>query len=112
MDFAAFGNEARVDAAPLAAKVRLLVADPYATSYPVSWGAGITVEMTDGTRVESVTTECKGDPEAALSADEMITKARDLMRYAGVNDSARIIDGVLDLANGGKAIDVNDLLVA
>lgn len=112
MDFAAFGNEARVDAAPLAAKVRLLVADPYATSYPVSWGAGITVEMTDGTRVESVTTECKGDPEAALSADEMIAKARDLMRYAGVNDSARIIDGVLDLANGGKAIDVNDLLVA
>ena len=112
MDFAAFGNEARVDAAPLAAKVRLLVADPYATSYPVSWGAGITVELTDGTRVESVTTECKGDPEAALSADEMIAKARDLMRYAGVNDSARIIDGVLDLANGGKAIDVNDLLVA
>jgi hypothetical protein len=29
-----------------------------------------------------------------------------------VNDSARIIDGVLDLANGGKAIDINDLLVA
>ena len=112
MDFAAFGDEARADAAPLAAKVRLSAADPYATSYPVSWGAGITVELTDGTRVESVTTECKGDPEAALSADEMIAKARDLMRYAGVNDSARIIDGVLDLANGGKAIDVNDLLVA
>ena len=112
MDFAAFGDEARADAAPLAAKVRLSAADPYATSYPVSWGAGITVELTDGTRVESVTTECKGDPEAALSADEMIAKARDLMRYAGVNDSARIIDGVLDLANGGKAIDVNDMLVA
>ena len=112
MDFAAFGDEARAEAAPLAAKVRLSAAEPYVTSYPIAWGAGITVELTDGTRVESVKAHCKGDPEAALSADEMIAKARDLMRYAGINDSARIIDGVLDLANGGKAIDVNDLLVA
>ena len=78
----------------------------------IAWGAGITVELTDGTRVESVKAECKGDPEAALTADEMIAKARDLMRYAGMNDSARIVDGVLDLANGGKSIDVSDFLVA
>ena len=112
MDFAAFGSEARADAASLAAKVRVSAADPYATSYPKAWGAGITVEMNDGTRIESVKAQCKGDPEAALSTDEMIAKARDLIRYAGVNDSARIIDGVLGLANGGKALNLDDLLVA
>lgn len=112
MDFAAFGDEARADAAPLAAKVRVSVAEPYATSYPNAWGAGITVELADGTRVESKKPQCKGDPEAALSADEMIAKSRDLMRYAGVNDSARLIDGVLGLAGGGKSVDLTDLLVA
>jgi 2-methylcitrate dehydratase PrpD len=112
MDFAAFGDEARATAAPLAAKVRVSAAEPFATSYPVAWGAGISVELTDGSRVESVKPQCKGDPEAALSDDEMIAKARDLMRYAGINDSTRIIDGVLELAAGGKALDLNDLLVA
>lgn len=112
MDFAAFGEEARNQAASLAARVRVSVADPYETSYPLAWGAGITVEMTDGTRIESVKPQCKGDPEAALSADEMIAKARDLMRYAGLNDAARVIDGVLGLAKGGNAMDMSDLLVA
>lgn len=112
MDFAAFGAEARARAAPLAAKVRVSAAEPFAAAYPGAWGAGVTVELVDGTRVESVKPQCKGDPEAALTADEMVDKARDLMRYAGVNDSARIIDGVLNLASGGRALDVNELLVA
>ena len=87
-------------------------AEPFAAAYPAAWGAGVTVELTDGTRIESVRRQCKGDPEAALSADEMVDKARDLMRYAGVNDAARIIDGVLGLADGGTPFDVNEFLVA
>lgn len=112
MDFAAFGDEARAAAAPLAARVRVTAAEPYAGAYPVAWGAGVTVEMDDGTRVESVRSQCKGDPEAPLTPDEMVDKARDLMRYAGVNDPARIIAGVLDLAHGGRVLDVGDLLIA
>jgi 2-methylcitrate dehydratase PrpD len=112
MDFAAFGEEARNDAAPLAAKVRVSASEPYATSYPTAWGAGITVEMMDGTRVESVKAECKGDPEAALSADDMITKARDLLRYAGVNDSAGVIDGVLGMPDGGSAPDLTSFFAS
>jgi 2-methylcitrate dehydratase PrpD len=112
MDFAAFGDEARAEAAPLATKVRVSAADPYATSYPNAWGAGVTVEMTDGTRVESIRPECKGDPEAALTADEMIAKARDLMRFAGVNDSTPVIDGILNLSTGGALPNLESYFVS
>ena len=106
MDFAAFGDEARAEAAPLAQKVRVTTGEPYAAAYPVSWGAGISVELEDGTRIDSRKDECKGDPEAALSDDEMISKARDLMRFGGVNDSARVIDGIMNLSNGGDLPDL------
>lgn len=107
MDFAAFGDEARAQAAPLAEKVRLTSGEPYATAYPAAWGAGISVELEDGTRIESKKDECRGDPEAALSDDEMIHKARDLMRYGGINDSTRVIDGIMNLSTGGVLPDLN-----
>ncbi|MBT5051064.1 MAG: MmgE/PrpD family protein [Rhodospirillaceae bacterium] len=102
MNFAAFGDAARAQAMQLTDKIRLTSAEPYATAYPVSWGAGISVELEDGTKIESTKDECKGDPVAALSDDEMISKARDLMRFGGVNDSARVIDGIMNLSNGGS----------
>lgn len=107
MDFAAFGDEARSKAAPLAQKIRVLSGEPYATAYPVSWGAEISVELDDGTTLASKKDECKGDPEAALSDDEMIDKARDLMRFGGINDSARVIDGIMNLPNGGSLPELN-----
>ena len=112
MDFAAFGDEARAQAAPLAQKIHVTSGEPYATAYPVSWGAGISVEMNDGTKVESGKDECRGDPEAALSDDEMINKARDLMRFGGVNDSARVIDGILELSNGGSLPDLESFFAS
>ena len=65
--------------------------------------------MADGSRVEAARPECRGDPEAALTAEEMIAKSRDLMRYGGLNDPARLIDGVLGLAEGGKPVELGDL---
>jgi 2-methylcitrate dehydratase PrpD len=109
MDFAAFGAEARAKAAPLAAKVRLSADDPYRSAYPAAWGAGVAVELADGSRVEAARPECRGDPEAALTPEEMVAKSRDLMRHGGLNDPARIIDGVLGLARGGRPVDLGDL---
>lgn len=112
MDFAAFGDEARAQAAQLTDKIRLTSGEPYATAYPAAWGAGISVELEDGTKMESVKEECKGDPEAALSDDEMIAKARDLMRFGGINDSARVIDGIMNLSNGGSLPDFESYFVS
>ncbi len=111
MDFAAFGAEARAQAAPLAAKVRVAAADPYRSAYPAAWGAGVAVELADGSRVEAARPECRGDPAAALTAEEMIAKSRDLMRFGGLNDPGRLIDGVLGLAEGGKPVALGDLFV-
>ena len=112
MDFAAFGDEARAKAIPFVAKVKLQTAEPFATAYPLARGAGVSVELAEGSLVKSVKEQCKGDPEAALTADEMVEKAKDLMRFGGINDSARIIDNVLGLANGGRLECFGDLLSA
>jgi 2-methylcitrate dehydratase PrpD len=112
IDFDAFGDAARARAAPLARKVRVVADDPYKAAYPAAWGAGVSVELADGTRLKSSRPDCRGDPEAALTPDEMVAKARDLMRHGGLNDAGRVIDGVLGLAAGGKAVDLTDLFRA
>ena len=112
VDFSAFGAEARRDAAELATKVSVFAGEPYATSYPASWGAAVSVILADGTKLESSKPECKGDPEAALNDDEMIAKARDLIRFGGINDPARVIDGIMGMSQGGKSPDVSSVLSA
>jgi 2-methylcitrate dehydratase PrpD len=110
MDFAAFGPEARASAAPLAARVTVHRGDAYDTAYPKAWGAGVAVHLADGRRLDADRPQCKGDPEAALTRDEMIAKARGLLRHDGINDPDRLIDDVLGSAQGGKAPDVTALL--
>ena len=39
----------------------------------------------------------------------MVAKARGLLRHGGVNDPDRVIDGVLGLAQGGKAADLTPM---
>lgn len=101
VDFSAFDETARKEAAALALKVEVSAGGDYATSYPAAWGAGISVATGDGQCFEASAPECRGDPDAALSDDEMIEKARDLIRFGGVNDPTRVIDGVMGLADGG-----------
>lgn len=112
VDFSAFGPEARERATNLARLVTVKAADPYASSYPAAWGASVSVMLEDGTSLIADRPECKGDPDAALSADAMIDKARDLMRHGGINDSARVIDGIMEMADGGVPPDLRPLLSA
>jgi len=112
IDFSAFGAEARNKAADLARIVGVSAADPYAGSYPAAWGASVSVELEDGTILLSEKPQCKGDPEAALSGDDVINKARELMRHGGVNDPARVIGGIMEMAGGGVPPDLRPFIKA
>lgn len=112
VDFSAFGPEARAKAADLARLVTAKAVEPYASAYPAAWGASVSVVLDDGSTLVADRPDCKGDPDAALSAESMIDKARDLMRHGGLNDSARIIDGIMEMAVGGDPPDLGPLLSA
>jgi 2-methylcitrate dehydratase PrpD len=110
VDFAAFNDTARKEASALAKNIGLHAADPYDSAYPVSWGARVSVTLADGTALTASKKECKGDPEAALDDDEMIAKARDLLKFGGVNDATAIIDGVMGMAAGMPPPDLGGFL--
>jgi 2-methylcitrate dehydratase PrpD len=112
IDFAAFGPEARAEAAPLAARVRVAKARRYDDAYPGAWGAGVAIETAGGARIEAARPECKGDPEAALGVEERVAKARGLLRYGGINDADGVIGRVLGLADGGAVPDIALLALA
>jgi len=106
VDFAAFGEEARAELAPLRVKISPSRQDPYATDYPRAWGSSLSVTLENGETLTQTRTHAKGDPEAALSADEMIEKAHMLLTHAGVGQPAFFIDAVLRLPNGGALPDL------
>ncbi len=102
VDFASFGEDARAQLAPLRAKIAPSLQDPYATAYPRAWGSSVRVTLETGETLTQTRTHAKGDPEAALSADEMIEKAHMLLAHAGVAQPASFIDAVMALPNGGS----------
>ena len=72
----------------------------YTAAYPKDWGGEVTVNLKGGGSVTAVRNACKGD-ELPLNRDEMIAKARELLSFAAINDVDAVVDGVLDMANGG-----------
>ena len=102
VDFAAFGDTARTQCGPLAAKVMLEAAEPFAGAYPNAWGARVTLTLKDGSQRMAERTNAKGDPEAPLSEGEMVAKARMLMEHGRVPAPDRLIDAILALPDGGN----------
>ena len=78
---------------------RVTVADPYASSYPVAWGAEVTVVSASGARFKVSRKDCKGDPELALDNAEMRSKALALLHYGGLDDNVanQVCDAVLSM---------------
>ena len=99
--FGSFEAEARARLSSLRSKVRVGAGEPYASDYPAAWGGEVTAVLADGGRVSAARRQCKGDPEAALDRDEIVEKARELMRFGKVGDSEAAIAGVLGMAHGG-----------
>jgi 2-methylcitrate dehydratase PrpD len=92
-----FTPAARQRSENLRRATRVTVADPYASSYPVSWGAEVTVVSASGARFKVSRKDCKGDPELALDNAQMRSKALALLKYGGLDDNAanQVCDTVL-----------------
>lgn len=104
--FTAFAEPAREELAALRERVTLRVSEPYASAYPTAWGSAVTVRVREGRRITAQRTHAKGDPEAALSSAELITKARQLMTYGGVPEPDQFIEAILALADDGALPDL------
>jgi len=82
-----FDAEARQRSERLRGQTSVTVADPYASNYPVSWGAEVTAKTESGSSFKISRKDCKGDPELALDNDEMRVKAMGLLQYGGLDES-------------------------
>ncbi|HEY4343236.1 MAG TPA: MmgE/PrpD family protein [Parvibaculum sp.] len=107
VDFEAFGAAARARCAALALRVSVQAEEPYRSAYPRTWGGRVQITLTDGTQLVAMRTNAKGDPEAPLSADEMVAKARMLLAHGHVDEPEQIIEGILGLAHGGALPDLS-----
>ena len=87
VDLGSFDETARSQTDDLRPKTQITVADPFATNYPKAWGSGVKVICHDGSEYQTTRIDCKGDPELALSREDMKTKAIGLMQYAGMEKS-------------------------
>lgn len=106
--FESFSAAGRKRLSSLRDRITAVVADPYASDYPVSWGSAVTVVTADGERLTAKRTGAKGDPELALSNEEMVIKAKMLLDHAGFDEAGaqRIVDGVLGLAEEEGSPDI------
>lgn len=102
VDFSAFGEEARSNLQPARIKVRPSLEEPYASAYPRAWGSSVTLTLKSGEIIAETRAHAKGDPEAALSREEMISKATMLLNHAQTQEPTRFIDAVLALADDGQ----------
>ena len=102
VDFRAFNDEARARCADLALRVEIAAEEPYRSAYPRAWGGNVKLTLRDGTVLEAARTNAKGDPEAPLSSDEMVAKARMLLSHGGVREPERLIEGILGLASDSQ----------
>jgi 2-methylcitrate dehydratase PrpD len=84
---ASFDADARRRSEALRRFTRVEVVDPYASSYPDSWGAEVRVITESGQSFKVSRKDCKGDPELALDGDEMRVKAMGLLLYGGLSKS-------------------------
>ena len=105
--FGSFTREVRERLARLRGCIDMSVEEPYLSGYPASWGSGVTVETKDGRTLSSRRSAAKGDPEMALTDQEMTARAEMLLDFAGYDSAGtrRVIDGVLGLAGEAHSPD-------
>ncbi|MCP4769683.1 MAG: MmgE/PrpD family protein [Gammaproteobacteria bacterium] len=94
-----FTAEARKRGEQLRRATRISIVDPYASSYPISWGAEVTALTASSDRFKVSRKDCKGDPELALDDAEMRAKALGLLQYGGLDETAanQLCDNVLSM---------------
>ncbi len=83
-----FGEAARDDALDLSKRVSVVCNSPFSNEYPTAWGAKVSVKTTDERTFQVSRRHCKGDPENALDAAEMQSKALGLLNKSGLSEQA------------------------
>ena len=107
INFDSFDQQSRERFAEWTNHVSLSVGPDYQSAYPDSWGAKVVVKLIDGTEISVQRDKCKGDPDMAVSRDELIEKSKMLMEYGGMNTEQTLvlIDNILNLAKNGSLSD-------
>ncbi len=95
-----FDAEARQRSENLRRATSVTIVDPYASSYPVSWGAEVTAIAESGESFKVARKDCKGDPELALDRNEMRDKAMGLLQYGELDQATanRVCDDIIGLS--------------
>jgi 2-methylcitrate dehydratase PrpD len=103
-----FDAKARQRSERLRRETTVTVVDPYASSYPVSWGAEVTVATESGASFKIARKDCKGDPELALDDNEMRSKAMGLLQYGGLDEhhAGELCNAVLAMPSSKHKISI------
>jgi 2-methylcitrate dehydratase PrpD len=109
-----FTVEARARSEQLRRATRVTVVDPYASSYPVSWGAEVTALTTSAGRFKVSRKDCKGDPELMLDDAEMRSKALGLLQYGGLDETAanQLCDSILSMPTASDPVPLFSSFIA
>ena len=91
-DPSAFADDCIHDAGilDLAARIRIVPGD-------AGWGAGLSIALRDGRRIEGAIASFRGCPETPMSLDEVAAKFRRLTRHRPRMDA--LLDALLDIEN-------------
>lgn len=105
IQFDSFDAGARDKHKEVRRRISLRAAEPFVSAYPGAWGARVTVLTEDGSTFVAERDVARGDPERALSDEQMVNKAQGLLGLAGCSDtlSTEIIEGVLELKDSPDA---------
>jgi 2-methylcitrate dehydratase PrpD len=101
VDFDSFDDSHRSRLAGASRSTSLAVSKEFDQAYPARWGAAVSATTAAGKTVSAARADCRGDPEAPLSSDEIVAKAQMVMRRGGIEDAA-LIEKILAMPNAAQ----------
>ena len=104
VDFDSFNDSHRAQLGDASRSTSLAVSEKFDQAYPARWGAAVSATTAAGKTISAERADCRGDPEAPLSPDEIVTKAQMVMRRGGVEDSV-LVEHILALPNAAQLPD-------
>lgn len=104
VSFDSFDAAARQQAGDVRSLVNAVSADPFVSAYPIHWGALVSVELVDDTKLQVSRVDSKGDPELRLTESDMTDKANKLLSFAGLaaSEAESVVNTILTLADNAS----------
>ena len=95
VDFESFDDAQRSRLAASSRNTTLAVSPEFEEAYPGQWGAAVSATLASGEVASASREDCKGDPESALTAEEIVAKARMVIRQGDTEENS-LIEQILD----------------